>query len=52
MNARAIIADMVIMIVGIGDERGKFDIVVDLHLDNIREKVSTLQRPVLNDKVE
>ena len=44
--------DVVTMIIGNDVEGGKFDIVMDLHLDDVREKVSTLQRQVLNDKVE
>lgn len=43
---------MVIMIVGDSVIRGKFDEVVCLHLDDVGEQVSTLERQVFNDEVE
>ena len=43
---------MVFMIIGDAVEGGKFDKVMDLHLDDVRKQVSTLQCQVLNDKVE
>ena len=43
---------MVMMIVGDRVIRGKFDEVMHLHLDDVREQVSTLQRQVFNDEVE